>query len=455
MRFMICDLRLTIGAPASDPARCSLGHTPGRRPALRIALALSLVALAASAETLLFTGATVHTVTAGTITNGCVLAKDGKIANVFNAMPTTDAKPVSLGGQHLYPGLIALNTDLGLVEIGAVRATVDTREVGEFTPDVFSWLAVNPDSELLPVARANGIAAFEPIPQGAGVAGQSGLMQLDGWTTEAMVLKKSVALHVYWPSANLDTTPKGSARDPKKWKSLEDQAKDYKERLRQLDDFLAEAKAYAAARWANKNLAHVPAWEAMLPVVRGDVPVTVHADDLRQIRAAVAWAAANHVQMILAGGLDAWRVADLLATNRIPVIFSHVYTQPQRESDGYAANFSAAGGLSRAGVKVVFSGSGGSLVKNLPYTAAQAVAFGLPAEEALKALTLYPAQLAGVADRLGSIEVGKDATFFVTDGDLLDIRSNVKRMWIGGREVSLESRHTRLYEKYRNRPKSP
>lgn len=448
---MIYDLRLTIGAPTSGTARCSFSHTPGRRPALQIALALGLMAVAASADSLLLTDATIHTVAAGTITNGQVLVRDGKIAAVGKSLASAEQKSLSLGGHQLYPGMIALNTDLGLVEIGGVRATVDTREVGDYTPDVYSWLAVNPDSELLPVARANGSAAFEPVPQGGIVAGQSGLMALDGWTTEQMVLRKAIALHVYWPSAGFDLTPKERARDPKKWKSLEDQDRERKDKLQQLDDFFAEARAYARAK-SVQAVQIAPAWEAMLPVVRGEIPVTVHADDQRQIRAAVAWAVTNHIQIILAGGLDAWRVADLLATNHVPVIFSHVYTQPQRETDGYAANFSAAGVLSRAGVKVVFSGSGGSLVKNLPYTAAQAVAFGLPADEAVKALTLYPAQLAGVADRMGSIEVGKDATFFVTDGDVLDIRSTVKQMWIGGKAVSLESRHTRLYEKYRNRP---
>jgi imidazolonepropionase-like amidohydrolase len=429
---MIYDLRFTIGA-----------------------LALWLMMTAASAEALLFTGATVHTVSRGTITNGYVLVKDGKIAGVWQGAPATDARQVSLAGLQLYPGMIALNTDLGLTEIGGVRATVDSREVGEYTPDVYSWLAVNPDSELLPVARANGVSHFEPVPFGAVVSGQSGLMALDGWTTEEMVTKKAIALHVFWPEANLDTTPKEKSRNPTKWKSLEDQDKERKEKLRQLDDFFAEARAYAKAKAGAKEFQIVPAWEAMLPVVRGEVPVTIHAEDARQIRAAVGWAKTNGVKMILADGLDAWRVADLLATNHVPVIFSHVYSLPQRATDDYDSQFRAAEVLSKAGVKVAFSGGGGSLVKNLPYTAAQAVAFGLPADEALKAITLYPAQIAGIAARLGSIEVGKDATFFVSDGDILDIRSNVKRMWIGGKEVSLENRHTRLYEKYRNRPKAP
>jgi imidazolonepropionase-like amidohydrolase len=420
----------------------------------RVVVASLLSAASVQAETLRLTGATVHTVSGETITNGQVLMRDGKIAAVGSSVTAAAAKTISLAGLHLYPGMIALNTPLGLMEIDGVRATLDVREVGDYTPDVYSWLAVNPDSELLPVARANGISHFQPVPSGAVVAGQSGLLALDGWTTEQMVVRKSVALHVYWPSANLDTTPKERARDPKKWKSLEDQDKERQEKLRQLENFFAEARAYAKAKEGTKEFQIVPAWEAMLPVVRGEIPVTVHADDARQIRAAVAWATTNGIKMVLAEGLDAWRVAELLATNNVPVIFSHIFTQPQRETDGYNINFSAAGVLAKAGVQVAFSGGEGSLAKNLPYTAAQAVAFGLQTEEALKGITLYPAQIAGVADRLGSIETGKDATLFASDGDILDIRSNVKRMWIGGKEVSLESRHTRLYEKYKNRPKA-
>ncbi len=440
---MIYDLRFTVGA--------------------RLWVAFCLIGLIAPlrAETVLLSGATVHTVSGETIPNGRVLLHEGKIKFVLDMskpgsfINPADTKQIDLRGQHLYPGMIALNTDLGLTEIGGVRATVDSREVGEYTPDVYSWLAVNPDSELLPVARANGVSHFEAVPFGAVVSGYSGLLALTGWTPEEMVVRKAVALQVFWPSAGLDPTPKEKSRNPAKWKSLEDQDKERKDKLRQLDEFLAEARAYAKAKAGTNDFQIVPAWEAMLPVVHGEVPVTIHAEDVRQIRAAVAWAKTNGVKLILADGLDAWRVADLLATNNIPVVFSHVYSLPQRATDDYDAQFRAAGVLSKAGVKVAFSGGGGSLVKNLPYTAAQAVAFGLPADEALKAITLYPAQIAGVAERLGSIEVGKDATLFVSDGDILDIRSNVKRMWIGGKEVSLENRHTRLYEKYRNRPKAP
>lgn len=438
--------------------RCSAGcgsvRFQTRRQVCAITLAISFVASAAMAQSFLLTEGIIHTVSGSTISNGQVLVRDGKIAAVGTSVKFNEAPQISVKGQHVYPGLIALDTDLGLTEIGAVRATVDSREVGEFTPDVYAWLAVNPDSELLPVARANGISHFEAVPQGAVVAGQSGLMALSGWTIEEMALRKSMALHVYWPSANLNLAAKEKARPPEKWKSPEDQDKERREQLRQLDEFWLQARAYSQAKAATKDFAIVPAWEAMLPILRGEVSVTVHADDERQIRAAVSWAKRQGVKMVLADAMDAWRVADLLASNNVPVIFAHTFTLPQRAEDSYDTQFRAAGILNQAGVKLAFSGGGASLVKNLPYTAAQAVAFGLPADQAIKAMTLYSAQIAGVAERAGSIEVGKDATLFVADGEILDIRSNVKRMWINGREVSLETRHTRLYEKYRSRPKS-
>ncbi len=420
---------------------------------------------ATHAENLLLKNAIVHTVSGGTITNGVVFIQDGKIFHVEDSnrpgnftlpLPT---KEIDLKGQHLYPGLIALGTELGLVEIDAVRSTRDTTEVGEYTPDVESWVSVNPDSELLPVARASGIACFEPVPSGGVVAGQSGLVSFDGWTTEQMTIKKHAALHVYWPNMALDMTPKERAADKSKHKSLDDQAKDRKLKLKSFEDFFEEAKAYAKAKDAGgkNNLPSpekVPAWEAMLPYVRGELPITVHADDVREIKAAISWATANKLKIILSDARDAWMVADSLATNKIPVIYKYVFSQPAHDTDSYDTPFKAPAILQKAGVTVVLSAGGASLVKNLPHHAAQSVAFGLPEDEALKSITLYPAQVMGVADKLGSIEAGKDATFFVCDGNILDLRTNVKRMWIAGKEISLESKHTRLYEKYKNRPKA-
>ena len=468
-------------APSRNPQSCRTVPAyerwrdlsrPGGHAGIPLALILLLFSwtLPARAETVLLTGATVHTVSGPTLSPGQVLIRDGRIEAVGTAIPSKADKVVKLEGRHLYPGLIAASTSLGLIEIDAVRATRDANEVGDYTPDVESWVAVNPDSELIPVARANGITHFQPVPTGGIVAGQSGLLSADGWTSEEMTVKKPVALHLFWPGMELNTTPKEEFRDKTKWKSLEDQAKERREKVRAVEDFFEEARAYARAREAGGKDGLpaekvVPAWEAMLPYVRGNLPLMVHADDARQIKAAVQWASSNFWRIILAGGRDAWKVADLLATNHVPVVFERIYNQgndlastPGRDTDPYDVYFRAPAVLHKAGVKVIFSiGLGGepaTVTRNLPYCAAQAVAFGLPEEEAIKGITLYPAEILGVADRLGSIEAGKEATLFAVDGNILDIRSNVKRMWISGKEVSLESRHTRLYEKYKARPKS-
>jgi imidazolonepropionase-like amidohydrolase len=373
MKFLICDLRFTIGR------------------ALRVAIFICLGfsgAKSFSAEAILLHGATVHTVSGETFSPGDVLIQDGKIAAVGKSLSAPDAKVIDLAGQQLYPGLIALDTTLGLIEIDAVRATDDTREVGDYTPDVQSWIAVNPDSETLPVARGGGIAYFEPAPRGDIVAGQSALMRLDGWTTEQMAFKKPFALHVFWPDLELDTTPKDKLPDPSKWKSLDDQAKDRREKISELAEFFDEARAYAKAKDAATNgiapAEKIPAWEAMLPYVRGELPLTVHADEVRQIKSAVTWAATNHFKIIIASGRDAWRCAALLATNHVPVIYEHAQDPPSHDVDSYNAQFKAPEILRAAGVTVAFSIGGATLVKNMPYAAAQAVAFGLPADEAIK-----------------------------------------------------------------------
>ena len=417
----------------------------------------------AFSQTLLLKGATVHTVIGKTFAPGQVLIRAGKIASVGETVEAAGAVSIDLTGQHLYPGLIALNTVLGLTEIEAVRATQDTTEVGEFTPEVESWIAVNPDSELIPVTRANGIAYFEPVPAGGLVAGQSALLAMAGWTAEEMTVKKPVGLHVLWPSMNLQFTPPEPRRGKSKTKSVQEQAKERRNKVQSITEFFEDAKAYARAKEApgktnaSSTIERVPAWEAMLPYVTGRLPVVIHADEVRQIRSALEWAGTNDLQVILAGGRDAWMVAEALGARKIPVLYSHVFTQPARDTEAYDVHYSAPEVLRKAGVRVIFtigpSSFDATLTRNLPYAAAQAIAFGFPAEEALKSVTLYPAQVARVEDRLGSIETGKEATLFSIEGDLFDIRTNVKHMWIAGKKVSLENRQTRLYEKYRSRPR--
>jgi imidazolonepropionase-like amidohydrolase len=279
---------------------------------LILSLLLWVAADRGFAATLLLRNATVHTVTGETLAPGNVVVTDGKITAVGRDVTAAYAKVVDLAGLHLYPGLIAAGTSLGLTEINAVRATQDTTEVGSFTPDVKAWLAVNPDSELLPVARANGITHFNVLPMGGTVAGYSGLMKMTGWTIETMTVRGPAALHLYWPDMGLNTRPKEFTADRGKWKSPEDQAKERDKRLKQIDDFFDDAEAYRKARQQpDKARAPlpIPAWEAMLPLLEGKVPLVIHADDLRQIKAALAWAEKRQYRIVIEGGRDAWRVA--------------------------------------------------------------------------------------------------------------------------------------------------
>ncbi|MEQ1859988.1 MAG: amidohydrolase family protein [Chthoniobacteraceae bacterium] len=420
-----------------------------------ISLVCALVALApaAHAETLLLRGATVHTVAKGTLAPGDVLVRDGKIDAVAARIDQAADRTVDLAGLHLFPGLIGAATDLGLVEIGAVRATVDGRETGDFTPEVESWLAVNPDSELIPVARANGVTHFVPVPQGRLLAGTSGLLAGRGWTTEEMLVRRRTAMHLFWPDHSL-TIPGPNA--PEKTKPLDEQARERREKVRDIEQFFADAGAWEK-RAAGSPV--VPAWEAMRPVLAGEIPLMIHANGQRDIRSALKWAEPRpRLRIVIVGGRDAWMFAGELARRKVAVIYSEVFALPALGSDAYDVQFRAPGILHQAGVTVAIgtglSSKNAADQRNLPYLAAQAAAFGLPGDAALAAVTLVPAQLHGVADRLGSIEPGKDATFFAATGDILDIRAEVKWLWMSGAEQSIESRHTRLNERYRARPKA-
>jgi imidazolonepropionase-like amidohydrolase len=415
-------------------------------------------------KSLLLKNAIVHTIAKGDIENGQVLVTDGKISAVAKSDESLQAdETVDLKGAHLYPGFINAAGWLGLVEIDQIRATHDMSESGRFTPDVKAWLAVNPDSELIAVARANGITHTVAVPGGGVVTGQSGLIQLGaGWTMEDLKAKVPLAMHLFWPPMTLDTTPRDQARDKEKSKSLEEQAKERRMQLKEVEDFFAEAESYAAQEHSETK--KVPAWEAMIPVVRREIPLVIHADSYRQIKAALKFAEEHKYHIIISGARDAWRLAKEIAAQNIPVIFERVYNDGSglsagdiRDTEPYDAHFHAPAVLAEAGVKVAITGGLGgeeaSNVRNIPYIAAQAMAFGLPHDEALKAVSLNVAEMYGVADRLGSIEVGKEASLFTSTGDALDIRSRVTGVWIKGEPVSLENHQKRLYEKYRSRPK--
>lgn len=417
-------------------------------------LILSL-SVPSSATSLLLQDVTVHVGDGRRLEHQSVRVNHGRIESLSQNTNQTAEKVLKLTGLHLYPGLIALGSSLGLVEIEGVRATRDQSEVGEFTPDVQSWSSINPDSELLAVARANGIAYAEATPQGGYVPGTSGLFALDGWTPEQMTLKGPAALHAYWPSHSINPLAKADARNPSGWKSPEDQHREREERVRHLSEFFADAQAYSRL---NHSRVKPPAFQAMLPVFRRDIPLAIHAEDARQIEAALKFADAFEVRLILYGGRDAWTLAEELAKRKVPVVYEHVHTLPPRDSDAFDVQYRAPSVLTQAGVELSLSLGGrfeAASLRNLPYAVSQAMAFGLTETDGLRAITLNPARVMRLSDRIGSIEPGKFATFFASTGPLFDIRSQIKHMWIAGREVSLENRHTRLYEKYRQRPPPP
>ncbi len=400
------------------------------------------------------TGATIHPASGPDIALGTIVVRDGKIASVSgDPAAATEGTVVHAKGRHVYPSLLPPLTVLGLSEIGAVRATVDTSELGDINPAARADVAVNFDSELLPVARSGGVLIAGVTPTGGIVSGSVAVMKLDGWTREDASLKASAAIAVVWPDLRIDraSTASLSAR-------LQEKKRD--EALARLRNVFRDARAYAKAR-AAEGQAGIPRHDddprlaALVPAVEGAIPVIVLANRLDQIRGAMQWAKDENLRLVLWGGADAWRIADEVARAKVAVIVDSPLDLPQRDDEPYDTQFANAGRLDKAGVRVLFNegGSDASNVRNYPHLAATAVAFGFPREKAIAAMTLEPAKLLGVADHVGSLETGKDATFILTDGDILDLRSRVVGAYLDGRALDLTDKQKRLYEKYRNRPK--
>jgi len=396
-------------------------------------------------------GATIHPVAGPVVENGTVLFDEGKIIAVGRPITFPEGTEIiDVKGKHVYPGLISADTYLGLTEIGAVRASRDRSETGQINPNVRAEAAVNPESELIPVTRANGITMFVASPSGGLISGTSAMMLSDGWTWEDMTYKAPAALVVNWPDMTISSAP---------WvqQTEEEQKKEREKSLKELADAFRDARSYMIAKKAERT-ARVPyhkvdmRWEPMIPVLEGKVPVLVWATEVQQIQAAVAWAAQEGIRLIIGGGHDAWRVSDLLKKHDIPVLAGGIHRMPGRRFESYDESFVLPKKLHSAGIRfAIISQDEAAHERSLPYHAAAAAAYGLPKEEALKAVTLYPARIFGVNDRVGSLEVGKDATLIVTTGDPLEIMTHVELEFIQGRKIDLTSRHTLLYEKYREK----
>ena len=398
-------------------------------------------------------GGMVHTVGGPVIENGILLFDKGKIIDVGTDVKIPpDAQTIEITGKHVYPGLIAASSLLGLTEITVLRPNSDFQETGNINPNMRAEVAVNPDSERIPVTRANGIALAVTLPKGGLISGMAALIMLDGWTWEDMTFKAPLGMVVNWPRMRV-TSAYGmhNSRDEQR----------IKKQLEALEKAFREARAYKAAREASGEKG-VPfhktdvRWEAMRSVLQGDLPVWVRANNLQEIESAVEWADREQVKMVLLGGCDAPLAADLLKRKNIPVIVTSVIRLPSRRHSNYDDPFTVPERLYKAGVTFCIAGENGGMgssggsgnERNLPYHAAMAAAYGLPRDEALKSITLYAAQILGVADRIGTLEKGKDATLIVTDGDPLEITTHVEKLYIQGRDVDLNNKQKMLYTKY-------
>lgn len=386
----------------------------------------------------------IHTAVSPPMAKGTVLFEDGKITAVGEKVEIpAAAKRIDIRGRDVYPAFTAVNTILGLVEIGMVDITHDYEENPFISPNIHTNVAVNPDSELIPVTRANGIAFTLTVPGGKGIKGMSSYMATDGWTWEDMTVKAPAALHIDWPRMGVNRD-NGNTQNRDR-------------HIKRIRDAFADARAYWKAKEAEKGQGapyHKTdrRWEAMKPVLDKAIPVVVDAAHVEEIQSAVAWAEEEDIRLIIQGGQDAWRVAELLKEHEIPVIVEGTLSSRMRRWEGYDQALSLPAKLYEAGVKYCIgmdSLFNTDHIRNLPFQAGYAVAYGLPEEEAVRAITLYPARMFGLDNRIGSLEAGKDATLIVVDGNPLDVRSNIEKMYIAGRDIDLTSKHTQLYEKYK------
>ena len=414
----------------------------------------SVVSAQQSANVYAIRNAKIVTVTGATIERGAVLIRDGKIAEVGARVTAPgNAKVIDATGLSVYPGMIDCGTSLGLTEIGSIQETRDTTELGDFNPHMRAIVAVQPHSELIPVSRANGVTTAITRPSGRLVSGQAALINLDGWTWQEMTVKAPAAMAMEYPRA-----PRGRGAGFIQGEAGANVAQLRERQIAALRQKLEDAQAYAKAkdaRAADKSLPSRPVdhvLEALIPVVKGEMPVLMVANTEREIKGAIEIADKYKLKMIISGAEDAWKVAPQLKEKNIPVIIGPVTDLPNNEDDDYDVNYSHAAKLSKAGVRFAFQTDNAAYVRNLPYQAGTSAAFGLPKDEALKAVTIYPAQIFGVDKLIGSIEVGKMANLIVTDGDPLEFKTTVKHMFINGKPVDLSSRHTKLYDKFNARP---
>ena len=429
------------------------------------AAVLAVAPLAVEAQgTFVIRGGTVVPVTGAQIPNGTVVIQNGRITAVgANAQAPAGATEINATGMFVYPGLINAGTNMGLTEMGGVPGPVDTREIGDFNPQNIHTTAVNVGSEHIGVTRANGITSVITVGGGSVFSGLAGLINLGGYTNEEMIAKEKVALQLSWPNTGGGGgRGRGGRGGGGGGTPGVDPMVAYQNNVRQIYRWFADAKAYGdvKARLTASNAQPPVGWrqnlryDAMLPALRGEMPIMVDANTVAQMRDVIRFMDSLKVKVIIHGASEGWQFADTLAARQIPVILDGVTGVPGND-DPYDLVFSNPGVLQKAGVQLAFATGGASSARDLPYEVGLAIAYGMDAEEGLKAITINPAKMFGVDREYGSIEVGKVANVIVTTGDPIDIRTLIKEVFVKGQRMKFDDRHTELYEKYRARPKPP
>lgn len=423
---------------------------------LLVLLFTSIVAaqqMPASKETkdIAIVGATAHIGNGTVIENSIIVMSNGKIKTIGNA----DTTPITLQamdvidakGKHIYPGFIATNTSLGLVEVDAVRASDDKSEIGGMVPNVRSQIAFNAESKVVESMRPNGVLIAQVSPSGGRISGKSSIMQLDAWNWEDATVKADDGVHLNWPSSFSRGRwwmgePRGLKPNP-----------DYTDQVKEVTDFVAQSKAYLNGDRKIKNLLY----GAMEGLFNGSENLYVHVDDEKGITDAVNFAKANDIKnMVIVGGYQAYLVADLLKNNNIPVLVNHTHSLPELDDDDYNYTYKNPKLLAEAGVLVgIQNGEASNFqTRNLPFYAGQVVGQGMDKEDALKLITSNTAKILGIDKQLGTLEVGKDATLFISEGDALDMRTNqLSHAFINGRSISLETHQTELWHRYEGKYK--
>ena len=425
------------------------------------------LAQAPAPATFLIRGADVYPGNGPVQRGASILVENGRISEVgANVRAPRGVRVIEARGKRVYPGLIDSGTALGLSEISQERMTVDTGELGVYMPQLRALSSVNPASEHFPVVRANGITAAVAFPSLGGggggqgerqvIAGQAALIRTDGWTWEDMAVKGGAAMHMIFPLLTVvpsDAPPPPQPNPNAPARTYTDGKGNYDKQIEELSEFFENARRYKAAKEAaSPDFKADLKFEAMLPVLDRRMPVAVTATRERAIRDAIAFAKKQNIRIVIVGPRELGPVAAELKANNIPVVFGRTLSLPLNEDSPYDSPFTLPAEAYKAGVKFAFGTFDNQFVRDLPYDAATAVAFGLPVEEALKAITIHPAEIWGAAAETGSIEKGKSADLIIASGDILETPTQIEHLFIQGRDIQLSNRQTRLYERYLNRP---